>query len=677
MVVSGGLSGGIALLKYHPLCWRTRPETHRATWRSGAVDLGVAEPHGVAAGRPLLLRGEAVSLRTTSTAFFKEPVIKTHTSLILCAAALAVVGLAWLTPAQADLVGYWNFNEGEGTTAGDFSPNANDGTLAGNQLPSWVAGHTANPQDNALNFVFSFSSYVAVPTSASLGTITTNFTIAAWAYEREESNYGHIVVTTSDYSNRNWLFQTDAGDQAYVWSTTDGAWQKPLGWAIPDGAWHHIALTYDGIDMRSYLDDTLQTTIGVGSTFPSFETLYLGGWLAGGSGFLGDLDDMVIFNSVEDIGQIKDGTHPAMMPALPLVWDAETVATDAQDGGGTWSHGGDNWWNGSGNVAWDNTKADVAAFGAGNATADTTVTVDAVTASGIVFNDANGHTYTLTGGTITLEGGAAIEANVDARIESAIAAAAGFTKTGPGTLALAGARNLAALNLVEGTTRLTSGGTSSLVTEALSVAPAAALDLADNNLIVDYTDGASPFDDLVALVEEGYNDVDTDGDGYPNLWEGTGITSAEARDNSQLTTGLAIIANDDPLSETSPPKVGGLSHLEGVPVDPTSILIKYGWTGDANLDGVINSNDYDLIDTAWMLWSNEGRVPEGGFRYAVGDFNYDGIINSNDYDMIDRAWVLSEGAPLGGGAPAPTPEPATLALLAAGLAGLVVRKRRT
>ncbi|KPK44343.1 MAG: hypothetical protein AMK72_12165, partial [Planctomycetes bacterium SM23_25] len=304
---------------------------------------------------------------------------------------MAVLGLAWPTTAQAELVGYWNFNEGEGTTAGDFSPNANDGTLAGNQLPSWVAGHTANPGDNALNFVFSLSSYVAVPTSASLGTITDNFTIAAWAYERDWSNYGHIFVTTSDYANRNWLFQTDADDQAYVWSTTDDAWKKPLGWAIPDGAWHHIALTYDGTNMRSYLDGTLQTTIGVGSSFPSFETLYLGGWLAGGSGFEGDLDDMVIFNSVEDIGQIMDGTHPAMILALPPVWDADTVAPGAQDGGGTWSDGGGNWWDGSGNVAWDNTKKAVATFGAGNATADPVVTVETVTAGGMVFNAAAGH----------------------------------------------------------------------------------------------------------------------------------------------------------------------------------------------------------------------------------------------------------------------------------------------
>jgi len=60
----------------------------------------------------------------------------------------------------------------------------------------------------------------------------------------------------------------------------------------------------------------------------------------------------------------------------------------------------------------------------------------------------------------------------------------------------------------------------------------------------------------------------------------------------------------------------------------------------------------------------------------VGDFDYDNTIDSNDYDLIDRAWVLSEGAPLGGNAPVPTPEPASAALLLAGLALAARRLQR-
>jgi len=190
-------------------------------------------------------------------------------------------------------------------------------------------------------------------------------------------------------------------------------------------------------------------------------------------------------------------------------------------------------------------------------------------------------------------------------------------------------------------------------------APTSTIDLGTGNLVIDY-EGNSPFDDLVPLIQHGFNNVDTDGDGFPNLWEGTGITSSTAAADSHIVTAVGVIDNSD--TETG---IGGLTEFAGVAVDETSVLAGYTWAGDVNLDGIINSNDYDRIDTNWMLWSHEGRMPDGGFRWAVGDLNYDGTINSNDYDFIDRAWILSEGAPLAGpGAPAATlagPDAAPLA----------------
>ena len=401
----------------------------------------------------------------------------------------------------------------------------------------------------------------------------------------------------------------------------------------------------------------------------SFEIVRLqtdiGGTIVGFSADAFTIDTSAFLNPMGGLGFVvaQRGGSLYLDVLAPPLWDADTVAAGAQDGDGTWSDGGGNWWNGSGNVAWDNTKADVATFGAAGAGADTTVTVDTVTAGGIVFNDANGYKYTLTGGTITLEGGATIEANVDARIESAIAAAAGFTKTGPGTLALAGARNLAALSLAEGTTRLASGGTSLLVTEALSVAPAAALDLAEGSLIVDFTGDPNPLETITDWVASGHSG---------GTWQGPGINSSTAAADMQLKTAVGVIDNAD--GEWA---IGGLTEFAGVPVDETSILVACTWAGDANLDGRITSADYDRIDVNWLRWKYNGTVPDGGFRWAVGDFNYDGVISTSDYDLIDRAWLISNGAPFGAGSPTPTPEPATLALVAAGLAALVVRKRKT
>lgn len=165
------------------------------------------------------------------------------------------------------------------------------------------------------------SKYVRVPHSNSFASITNQFTIAGWAYENSNTNYGHIFVTSSNGTDRNFLFQGESsggGDQVYVWSTTSSAWQKGQGWTIPSAQWMHWALTYDGTSLRSYRNGTLMSTqaISGGPNMPSFAggNAYLGGWLAGNSSFGGLIDDMVIFNSVENVASIRAGTHLAMVP---------------------------------------------------------------------------------------------------------------------------------------------------------------------------------------------------------------------------------------------------------------------------------------------------------------------------------------------------------------------------
>ena len=124
-------------------------------------------------------------------------------------------------------------------------------------------------------------------------------------------------------------------------------------------------------------------------------------------------------------------------------------------------------------------------------------------------------------------------------------------------------------------------------------------------------------------------------------------------------------------------RLGGLATFDGLPVDESSVLVKYTWYGDANLDGVVDTNDYDMINTAWLLLTTEGKVPDGGFRWGVGDFNHDGTIDTNDYDKINTAWLLQTG-PLGGstGGSAPIPEPATVVLLALGGVAMLFRRKR-
>jgi hypothetical protein len=225
------------------------------------------------------------------------------------------------------------------------------------------------------------------------------------------------------------------------------------------------------------------------------------------------------------------------------------------------------------------------------------------------------------------------------------------TVTG-GVAEFAADQRLAGLTVSGGRAEAAAGGVV-VVTRGLTIDLAdAALDLADGALIIDYT-GASPRGQVWAWLVSGMAGGD---------WDGTGLTSSAARNAPASLTALGLIDNADPV-------LGGLETFMGEPVDATSILVRYTWWGDVNLDGVVDGNDYDVIDNAFVF-GDGGR----GYGWWTGDFNGDGAVDGNDYDRIDNAFVFG-GGPMGG-APAAVPEPATLALLAVA-AGLARWRRRT
>ena len=64
----------------------------------------------------------------------------------------------------------------------------------------------------------------------------------------------------------------------------------------------------------------------------------------------------------------------------------------------------------------------------------------------------------------------------------------------------------------------------------------------------------------------------------------------------------------------------------------------YTYTGDANMDGKVDADDYFQIDSNY---NKSGPTPGSGtaFGFNKGDFNYDGHINGDDYFLIDSAYA--------------------------------------
>jgi hypothetical protein len=151
----------------------------------------------------------------------------------------------------------------------------------------------------------------------------------------------------------------------------------------------------------------------------------------------------------------------------------------------------------------------------------------------------------------------------------------------------------------------------------LHLSATAKLDLLAGTLIIDYGAGAtSPFASLSSYLATGR--------GIGANWQGpAGILSSVAATRGGVTA-LA-------LGEAA--ALFGLTGNEsaafaGQTVDATTVMIKYTYDGDSNLDGLIDAADYGVIDNFVQFPGSNG--------YFNGDFNYDGVIDAQDYGIIDN-----------------------------------------
>jgi hypothetical protein len=257
-------------------------------------------------------------------------------------------------------------------------------------------------------------------------------------------------------------------------------------------------------------------------------------------------------------------------------------------------------------------------------------------------------------------------------LTNSMTAAAGttVTKQGEGTLTLKHVRAdglMVALGKVVVAQNGGSSGTSKVT--SLEIIEGS-LDLKDNDLVVDYantspigTASNGTYSGLTGKIQSGYNFT---------AWDGPGIVTsmADAQSNVGLTT-LAIAEAADVLFLTGT----DTAEWGGQTVDATTVLIKYTYAGDLNLDGQIDGADYGIIDNSIQFPGTDG--------YANGDINYDGVIDGADYGIIDNT-AQFQGAPITTSAGPPgvgvgvvaVPEPASLVGGFLGAWLLVSRRRR-
>jgi len=191
------------------------------------------------------------------------------------------------TKEEINLVAEWHFDENEGTSALDTSGNNNHGMIHG---ATWTTGKLGF----ALNFDGS-NDYVEVPDSDSLD-ITEQVTFVAWIKPDSLPPWSAIVEKDNSF-----IFGTK--NDELVWYLFHD-YQTSSGLDLVTGVWQHVAITFDGSNLRFYKNGTSYTTTDWTHSISSSNNGVRIGTDRWNEFFDGILDEVYIYNralSTEEI----------------------------------------------------------------------------------------------------------------------------------------------------------------------------------------------------------------------------------------------------------------------------------------------------------------------------------------------------------------------------------------
>ncbi|MBM3211084.1 LamG domain-containing protein [Candidatus Poribacteria bacterium] len=205
-------------------------------------------------------------------------------------------------PAKGDIVGSWLFDDGKGDMAKDASGRGHNGNIINGK---WDNGK------NGKGLRFDATTYVEVPDHKDFN-FTNKLTIALWA-NIEDLPLSHVGIpgkghdqpvgsfvfhpTKLDAKNYELRFYTSSGNQ---WPMAKSS--SPITF----GEWHHLAGTYDGKEIRVYVDGkpagstATKGDINISEGAPlKFANDF------GGRRLVGVLDEVYILNEVLDESGVK------------------------------------------------------------------------------------------------------------------------------------------------------------------------------------------------------------------------------------------------------------------------------------------------------------------------------------------------------------------------------------
>jgi hypothetical protein len=200
-------------------------------------------------------------------------------------------------PPPPNLALAYSMDQGSGTVLSDQSGNSNNGVLMNGT--AWTTGKYGN----GLSFD-AINDYVSIANSPSLDLSGNSLTIEFWANVQSGGSTPDYAIIekpwvanqmNSPYYQYGVEFQSGIQQFVFLIGTPSGA--HSFGMAGSYGSWHHIAFSYNGSNVRGYVDGVEKFVTAETSSLTARGTnLFLGVDAVLSQAFKGSLDDLRIYN---------------------------------------------------------------------------------------------------------------------------------------------------------------------------------------------------------------------------------------------------------------------------------------------------------------------------------------------------------------------------------------------
>ncbi|MCF7865321.1 MAG: peptidoglycan-binding protein [Candidatus Pacebacteria bacterium] len=237
--------------------------------------------------------------------------VKFLPSILIISLAIGFVLPAQKVRAAEDLVGYWKFNEGTGTTATDSSAYGNNGTLTGSGVTYSNVRVAPISASNPYSLLFDGTSGtgVSVPDNNSLD-ISSSLTAMAWIYWDGTSAEDNVIFDKSnapggDTPNYRLILKGDG--RLGLWNGSSAGYST--GTTVQPNEWTLVNFTIESGVTSFYINGVAAGTANIGVGAVTSYNLFIGRD-AIGRYFHGYIDEARLYNrslTPEEILTIADG----------------------------------------------------------------------------------------------------------------------------------------------------------------------------------------------------------------------------------------------------------------------------------------------------------------------------------------------------------------------------------